>query len=180
MDNLRNIIRENITIKEKTYELPTRKSSTDIIPGDIVEYKAPPVQPQAPHPIPGQLPPPPPKVALRDFEEGMGIVVKVNNKTKKVTLGVLENKGRSTADNEKTKWGLSGEKVEVLMKDCQLIKKKEDIPQALIKAVVKLAKLGWKGAKIALGTAAAPVAGALAAGAAARGFAGLGDKYQDK
>lgn len=160
MENLRKILKENITIKEKTYELPTRANSTDIIPGDIVEYKAVPVDM---------------KSALRkDFQEGMGVVVKVNNKSKKVTVGVLENRGRSTTNDEKTKWGLSGEKVEVLMKDCRIIKKKEQVPQALLKAVVKLAKLGWKITKgIGLGAAAA-TAGALALGSS------QAQKYMDK
>jgi len=160
MENLRKILKENITIKEKTYELPTRANSTDIIPGDIVEYKAVPVDM---------------KSALRkDFQEGMGVVVKVNNKSKKVTVGVLENRGRSTTNDEKTKWGLSGEKVEVLMKDCRIIKKKEQVPQALLKAVVKLAKLGWKITKgIGLG------AGAAAAGALALGSS-QAQKYMDK
>jgi hypothetical protein len=160
MENLRKILKENITIKEKTYELPTRANSTDIIPGDIVEYKAVPVDM---------------KSALRkDFQEGMGVVVKVNNKSKKVTVGVLENRGRSSTNDEKTKWGLSGEKVEVLMKDCQIIKKKEQVPQALLKAVVKLAKLGWKITKgIGLGAGAA-TAGALALGSS------QAQKYMDK
>jgi len=173
MENLRKILKENITIKEKTYELPTRTNSTDVIPGDIVEYKAPPVQPQSTPTAPGQLPPPP-KVPLRDFEKGMGVVVKVNNKNKRVTIGVLENRGRSVANNDKTKWGLSGEKVEVLMKDCHIIKKKEEVPQALLKAVVKLAKLGWKITKgIGLGAGAA-TAGALALGSS------QAQKYMDK
>lgn len=178
MDNLRNIIRENITIKEKTYELPTRKSSTDVIPGDIVEYKAPPELPGATgtNPAGGVLPPPPTgKPAMRkDFQEGMGIVVKVNNKTKKVTIGVLDNKGRSLTNDNKTRWGLSGDKVVVNMKDCQIIKKKEQVPQSLIRAVVKLAKLGWKLTKgVGLGAAAA-TAGAYVAGK------NLAQNYMDK
>lgn len=160
MENLRKILKENITIKEKTYELPTRVNSTDVIPGDIVEYKA----------VPTDM-----KSSLRkDFQEGMGVVVKVNNKSKKVTIGVLENRGRSLANNDKTKWGLSGEKVDVLMKDCHIIKKKEEVPQALLKAVVKLAKLGWKITKgIGLGAGAA-TAGALALGSS------QAQKYMDK
>ncbi len=60
------------------------------------------------------------------------------------------------------------------MKDCQIIKKKEQVPQSLIRAVVKLAKLGWKLTKgVGLGVGAA-AAGSYIAGK------NMAQNYMDK
>ena len=41
MDHIRKIIKENITIKERTVDIPTDKAPNDIIPGDVVKFLAP-------------------------------------------------------------------------------------------------------------------------------------------
>jgi len=203
MDHIRKIIKENITIKERTVDIPTDKAPNDIIPGDVVKFLAPETftpkskQEKKPDEVTNKATEPEPLDTNKATEPEPLDLPDMNNKPKanESIMSEKKKKKKKYMDPEKSKLGIvlkinrktniaivgilepQGRNATNDKTRWQLTNEKTEIPLGDLEVIKKKDTISKKILRTASNLAKGAVFGL--AGAYARGSA-QADKYMDK